>query len=95
MTAKQPEGPPLEMSPGFARYTVDRSPEAYLAMAARRTELEALRAADLALMHAQAAADIVGPGARQDFQHWPKDMLVRAVLEDEGHLWHPGNGGPE
>lgn len=72
---------------------VDRSPEALGAMQARRAELERLRKPELAELHHHYRGE--ASNGLQAYLAWSKDLLVRAVLEDEGYLWHPGNGDEE
>lgn len=65
---------------------VDTTPEAREAMEARRDELGKLTKADLIALH---STHLIGRAVDVDPRPWHKDLLVRAVLEDEGHLWHP------
>lgn len=81
----------LQGVPDGAR-VVDTSPEAREAMEARRDELGKLTKADLIALH---STHLVGRPVDVDPRPWHKDLLVRAVLEDEGHLWHPETCGPE
>lgn len=55
------------------------------AMEARRAQLDKVRKAELARMH----VDNGGLMGLQTYLGWHKDELVNAVLEDEGHRWHP------
>jgi hypothetical protein len=78
----EPDRRPVSRETELPELRRDRA--AYDAMDARRRELARLSAHKLEAMHRAA-----NKRSKIDHSKWTRETLINAVLEDEGHLWHP------